>query len=101
MGPHKGLSWGVRANSFLDLGFMHVFTQQIFIECSTCAGRCGDYWKYSNKGDRDGDKNTQFLTILPLPLLSPPFQSNTLPSYLKESISAAPPPGFEEIVANI
>lgn len=25
MGPHKGLAWSVTVNSFLELGFMHVF----------------------------------------------------------------------------
>jgi hypothetical protein len=43
-----------------------------------------------------GSENMQFLNILPLPLFSRPFQPNTLPVYLQESISAAPPPGFKK-----
>ena len=95
MGPHKGLAWSVIVNSFLELGFMNVFIQQIFIECPTCPGYCGAYWKYNNKKDGGGNEDTPFLNILPL--LSPLFQSNTLPGYLKESVSATPPPGFKKL----
>lgn len=47
------------------------------------------------KKDGGGNEETPFLNILPL--LSPPFQSSALPGYLKESVSATPPPGFKKL----